>query len=261
MSDENNKLVRQSHSIAPAEDFARKIEERLRAEPVPAVERECLYAFKYERGVISRCNKTGAHSDHQNGFAFWKGICNAVSVDGEPCVYQIQHEGDHGNGRDTTWAQQEIAQVGVDEFNLAGLGEALRGSPAFEQYVAQRAAGNRPVLSRQPLKMARSYSLGLGPMKIAPGMTETATVRPAMYFKAEKLLVSDPELMITSMWIGMRKQPFDNVSTAFFSPNSLGSGMPFDTAQPGIDISIVVRNPTAIERTFVAEIIGKGITQ
>ncbi len=255
MSDKHDKLVRQSHAIEPAENFARKIEERLHAEPaepapVRKLKRQCQARCKIGRGpgVLPSvgCLEPDGHKGlHRAGSVTWYANCPSVSPYGSSCVYQFEHVGSHGNGKDVTWSSsQSIAQV-----DAARRDEMLQNASAFQQALARTQRQGR----------WRSSQLGVGPIKIPTKGTATSIIRPATDFRFRRLLVSDPQLRIVQISVGADKQPIDNVSTAFLGPERLENTLAsFDVARAGMDITIGVANDTDVERTFIATLLGDG---
>ena len=146
------------------------------------------------------------------------------------------------------------------------LGEMLNQSPAFQQYVAKRAAGSRPITHKQPLQKARDWDLSFGPVSGAAGTTTVITVAPQCLFRGEKVMATDTgspagsQTRITQVMIGQRLQrpaTGGGSLTTFFSNGALGNGIKWDTCQQALSISVTVSFISAV--TFDMTVFGKAI--
>ena len=121
------------------------------------------------------------------------------------------------------------------------LGDAMTKSAAFKQYVDKRVAASRPVVSRSPLNKARDYNIDFGPVSGSTGTTTVITVRPQIYFRAEKVMATDDggskaagyNTRITQILVGAKSQRPVNAGsgtlTYFFANGALGNGVKWDT--------------------------------
>jgi hypothetical protein len=146
------------------------------------------------------------------------------------------------------------------------LGEMLQKSPAFQGYVAQRAAASRPVTYRQPLQKARDWDLSFGPVSGAAGTTTVITVAPQCLFRGEKVMATDTAspagtgTRITQVLIGQRLQrpaTGGGSLTVFFSNGALGNGIKWDTCQQALSIAVTVSFISAV--TFDMTVFGKAV--
>jgi len=267
LSDKKDLIVR-STGIVPADDFAKRVEEELRKrgeEPAQRGEsRECVYAFKFEENVIVRCALKSEHSDnHQNGMVYWRQRCLSTAQ-GEQCRYQRDHVGSHTDVREEmTWSANTPAEIAKDDDNytgddiLAAIGAAA-SSPLFQQAFADT------IMRQVPLKKTRSWALSFGPEAVPAGGRITITQRLQMLFRGEKIInTGDVDgLYIENIFVGARMQMPNNggaISVGAFDNRSLSSELRMDTAQPGFDIAIAVRNAATDPRTFAVSIVGKTV--
>ncbi|HUK34399.1 MAG TPA: hypothetical protein VLV86_10830 [Vicinamibacterales bacterium] len=163
--------------------------------------------------------------------------------------------------------------VATDTLAIAGppgnydvLGAALAQSPAFQQMLAKRAAAGRPVMHKQPLRMARDWDVPLGPVSGAAGTTTTISFQPQAYFRVEKMMATDTATTagtgtaITQILVGQRLQrPATSGGTLslFYSNNSLGNGLRWDTCQPAFSISLTISFVS--QCTFYGNLFGKAV--
>lgn len=151
--------------------------------------------------------------------------------------------------------------------NYDVLGAALAQSPAFQQLLAKKAAFQRPVMHKQPLRMARDWDVPLGPVSGAAGTTTVITFQPQAYFRVEKLMATDtasPAGMgtaITQIAVGQRLQrPLASGSgtlSLFYSQQALGNGLRWDTCQPAFNIALTISFISAC--TFFGNLFGKAV--
>ncbi len=146
------------------------------------------------------------------------------------------------------------------------LGAALAQSPAFQALLAKKAAYQRPVMHKQPLRMARDWDVPLGPVSGAASTTTTITFQPQAYFRVEKLMATDTGspagfgTAITQIAVGQRLQrPILTGGTLslFYSQQALGNGLRWDTCQPAFNIALTISFITAC--TFYGNLFGKAV--
>lgn len=144
-----------------------------------------------------------------------------------------------------------LAVVGGPPSNYDVLGTALAQSPAFQNLLAKKAAQGRPVMHKQPLRMARDWDVPLGPVSGAAGTQTTISFQPQAYFRVEKLMATDTATppgtgtAIVQIAIGQRVQRPGSTAqgtlTQFFAETALANGIKLDTAHPYEAIAITVR--------------------
>jgi hypothetical protein len=150
--------------------------------------------------------------------------------------------------------------------NYDVLGAALAQSPAFQNMIAKRAAAGRPVMHKQPLRMARDWDVPLGPVSGAASTTTTISFQPQAYFRVEKMMATDTAATagmgtaITQILVGQRLQrPATGGGTLslFYSQQSLGNGLRWDTCQPAFSIALTISFVSAC--TFYGNLFGKAV--
>lgn len=163
-------------------------------------------------------------------------------------------------------AATDTLAVGGPPGNYDVLGVALAQSPAFQNLLAKKAAQQRPVMHKQPLRMARDWDVPLGPVSGAAGTTTTISFQPQAYFRVEKLMATDTAATpgmgtaITQILVGQRLQrPATGGGTLsiFYSNASLGNGLRWDTCQPAFSIALTISFVSAC--TFYGNLFGKAV--
>lgn len=159
-----------------------------------------------------------------------------------------------------------LSVVGGPPQNYDVLGTALAQSPAFQNLLAKKAAMGRPVMHKQPLRMARDWDVPLGPVSGAAGTQTTISFQPQAYFRVEKLMATDTNspagmgTAITQILVGQRLQrPATGGGTLsiFYSNQSLGNGLRWDTCQPAFAIALTISFVAAC--TFYGNLFGKAV--
>lgn len=162
----------------------------------------------------------------------------------------------------SSWGQQmgQGGPIGVMNGMPPGIGNPAWGqNPLGLGFPNGLNYQNGPVLP-QP----RVFSLGLtsnGP--IAAGTSKLITTSPQGVFKAQRLSVPSsiaPYFIISQIKVGAKLQSVDGSDTGvpaeIFSEVSQNNLMDFDTAQPGIVMSLVVTNVDSVARAFFGAFIG-----
>ena len=112
---------------------------------------------------------------------------------------------------------------------------------------------------------ARRLPLGFATASaVAAGATVTVTGSPQTLFRPERLIVPSsiaPFFEISDIVIGNVTQSAaaGRVSATTYSEVAVGVGLLFDTAQPGVDIQILVTNTGAEALTFRCVMIGAAV--
>jgi hypothetical protein len=264
----SDKLIKRSTEILPVDDFAKRVEEELRKrgeEPAARkVAKECPAAFKFEEDTITRCVlKPGHDGNHQNGMVLWIDRCPSISNEGTQCRYQNQHVGAHVDGEELVWSATIPANVGSDSDVFSIIGEVLRDSTPFQQALANKLKQRAPIMPRVQPKKARQYAIGFGPEVVPAGKTITLTTQLQMMFRGEKIINSGDTdgLYVENIFVGTRMQRpnLGGIPVVVFGSSSFDSEVVMDTAAPGVNIAIIVRNAATDPRTFAATIFGKAI--
>ncbi len=156
--------------------------------------------------------------------------------------------------------------LGAPPANYDVLGAALAQSPAYQQMLATRAAAGRPIMHKQPLRMARDWDFPLGPVSGSAGTSTTISIQPQAYFRVEKLMATDTAstaglgTAITQILVGQRLQrPATGGGTLslFYANTALGNGIRWDTCQPAFSISLTISFVS--QCTFYGNLFGKAV--
>jgi hypothetical protein len=176
------------------------------------------------------------------------------------------------------WERDEI--VGDDEIDGLAVGDdvdallAMTGASGANIEAAKRmlAARRQAALARNfnPRVVAtatrradrqREYPLGFTQVAVPAGAVVTIPARPQVVFRGERLIIPSniaPFFLIQNIVVGKDSQQVapGAVPAIAFSEVGVGVRLKLDTAQPGIDISLVVQNISGVVQDFAAALIG-----
>jgi len=170
--------------------------------------------------------------------------------------------------RGATPNNDSLAVLGADgAYEL--LGEMIQRSPQMaqyaNQYAQQRVVSNRPMIRRTTVDKARDWDFPIGPVSGAAGTSTTVVITPQTLFRVEKVMAVDVgplaagfNTAISQVIIGNKLQrPATNGAalSLFFSNNTLGNGVKWDTCQPALQIAFTVSFITT--STFYGQLWGK----
>lgn len=142
------------------------------------------------------------------------------------------------------------------------IGAAKRGKSAKKRAVlkmlARRKAG---AVVKRELDKRRRYPLGFAVTSIGGGAAAIVPANPQNLFRAERLIIPSDiafDLGVRDIKVGVQSQFAQNqeVPAAMFSEVAIDTGMGFDTAEIGNQVSIDVRNKTAVAVDFTAALLG-----
>ncbi len=123
------------------------------------------------------------------------------------------------------------------------------------------------IFNHIPLQNSRDWQIDFGPVFGQAGTTTTITRQPQCLFRGEKVLATDSGSQaghgtrIQTILVGQKLQrPSGGGSTltAFFSPDSLGNGIRWDTVDKALSIAVTVSFVESC--TFDATVFGKSVT-
>jgi hypothetical protein len=146
------------------------------------------------------------------------------------------------------------------------LGAAMQASPAFQQFVARRAAASRPMLHKIPLNKARDWQIDFGPAFGLVGSVTTLINNPQCLFRGEKVMATDSGTTagygtrISQIFVGQKLQRpagAGSTLTAFFANNALGNGIKWDTCEKALSIAVTVQYAQSV--TFDMSVFGKAV--
>lgn len=124
--------------------------------------------------------------------------------------------------------------------------------------LAMRSAG---AVIKRGLDRRRRYPLGVVPTSIGAGDTETIPTTPQNLFRPERLVVPSDiafDVGITDVKVGNQSQFVETseVPGTLFSEVAINTGVTFDTAEIGNQISLSVRNKSLSDVEFTAGFVG-----
>lgn len=119
------------------------------------------------------------------------------------------------------------------------------------------AARRAQVKQTSPTKLKR-LPLGIGSTSIAAGNAAVVTVTPQLPFKIERFMSQSTGLLVTDIKVGTNSQfvGSGSVPIEIFARDSQGIELKGDTAIPGVDIALMVSNPSAGALTCAGAYIG-----
>ena len=129
---------------------------------------------------------------------------------------------------------------------------------AILKQLARRKAG---AVVKRELDKRRRYPLGFAVTNIVGGAAAIVPANPQNLFRAERLIIPSDiafDLGVRDIKVGVQSQFAQNqeVPAAMFSEVAIDTGMGFDTAEIGNQVSIDVRNKTAAAVDFTAALLG-----
>jgi hypothetical protein len=164
-----------------------------------------------------------------------------------------------GSGEDEALLEA-LSVSGAGNTELVGAVQAAKAqrAAAVARQVALRNAGT---VVKRGLDRKRRYPLGFVPTDVAANATEEIPASPQNLFRAERLVIPSDiafDLGVTDIKMGNQSQFAQSaeVPAALFSEVAINTGVTFDTAEVGNQISIAVRNKTGSEVEFTAGMVG-----
>lgn len=124
--------------------------------------------------------------------------------------------------------------------------------------LAMRSAG---AVIKRGLDRRRRYPLGVVPTTITTGDTETIPTTPQNLFRPERLVIPSDiafDVGVTDVKVGNQSQFVETseVPGSLFSEVAINTGVTFDTAEIGNQISVQIRNKSLSDIEFVAGFVG-----
>jgi hypothetical protein len=147
---------------------------------------------------------------------------------------------------------------------LAAATSRIKGSPAFQQALAQKVARRAPIVQTiQPTKKRR-WTVGFGPAVIPPSSTVTVQAQPQCLFRGEKLINTGDKagLYIQGLFVGQKSQlpTFQNpIAVTTYDGGVLDNELMMDTCDPALFITFQIQNATANTATWSMSIIGHSV--
>lgn len=108
------------------------------------------------------------------------------------------------------------------------------------------AARRARVVNKPPTQLKR-LPLGIGSTSIGANNAAVITVTPQIPFKLERFISQSLSLLVTDIKVGTNSQfvGSGSVPIEIFARDAQGLELKGDTAVPGVDIALMVSNPTA----------------
>lgn len=138
-------------------------------------------------------------------------------------------------------------------------GRGRRGSKkaAMKQLLMRNAAG----VVKRGLDRKRRYPLGFVPTSVAAGTTTAIPSAPQNLFRPERLVIPSDiafDLGVLDIKVGNQSQLAQSVEVpaSLFSEVAINTGVTFDTAEVGNQVSVQVRNKSAGALEFTAGLVG-----
>lgn len=135
--------------------------------------------------------------------------------------------------------------------------KAAQKKQALKQ-LAMRSAG---AVIKRGLDRRRRYPLGVVPTTITSGDTETIPTTPQNLFRPERLVIPSDiafDIGVTDVKVGNQSQFVETseVPGSLFSEVAINTGVTFDTAEIGNQISVQIRNKSLSDVEFTAGFVG-----
>lgn len=124
--------------------------------------------------------------------------------------------------------------------------------------LAMRSAG---AVIKRGLDRRRRYPLGVVPTTITSGDTATIPTTPQNLFRPERLVIPSDiafDIGVTDVKVGNQSQFVETseVPGSLFSEVAINTGVTFDTAEIGNQISVALRNKSLADVEFTAGFVG-----
>jgi hypothetical protein len=132
---------------------------------------------------------------------------------------------------------------------------------AKKKLLKRFAAKNGAAVVQRGLERKRRYPLGFVPTNVLAGVTQNIPAAPQNLFRPERLVIPSDiafDFGVPDIKIGNQSQLVQDVELpgAIFSEVSIDTGVHFDTAEVGNQISCRARNKSAVAIEFSAAVLG-----
>lgn len=150
---------------------------------------------------------------------------------------------------------------GSSEIIGALVGAAQGGNAKARQVVAKIAQRNAGAVVQRELDRRRRYPLGVVPTTITAGTQSQIPASPQNLFRPERLVIPSDvafDAGVVDIKVGNTSQFVQSaeVPGALFSEVAINTGVNFDTAEIGNQISATIRNKSASSFEFSAGFVG-----
>lgn len=154
-----------------------------------------------------------------------------------------------------------VAGDGSSEIIGALVGAAQQGNPRAKAALAKIAQRNAGAVVQRDLDRRRRYPLGVVPTTITAGTQSQIPASPQNLFRPERLVIPSDiafDAGVVDIKVGNTSQFVQSaeVPGALFSEVAINTGLNFDTAEIGNQISATIRNKSASSFEFSAGFVG-----
>lgn len=164
----------------------------------------------------------------------------------------------------------DLLLAGASNFLVSGDGstEIIGASAANARAAAKKRAvlqklamRNGGAVVQRGLDRRRRYPLGFVPTAIAAATTVQIPSAPQNLYRPERLVIPSDiafDLGIADIKVGNQSQLVQSVEVpaALFSEVAINTGVTFDTAEVGNQVSVQARNKSAVALEFTAGLVG-----
>lgn len=161
-----------------------------------------------------------------------------------------------GDGEDDSLLDA-LAVSGAGDTELIGAVKKAKANAALKQ-LAMRNAG---AVMKRGLDRRRRYPLGFVPTSIAAATSSAIPAAPQNLFRPERLVIPSDiafDSGVRDIKVGNQSQLVQSVEVpgALFSEVAINTGVTFDTAEVGNQVSVDIRNKSALAFEFSAGLVG-----
>lgn len=154
--------------------------------------------------------------------------------------------------------------VGDDDLEsllVSGLGNTDIVGAANRKALRRVAQRNAAAVVKTGLDKRRRYPLGFVVTSITAGSTSSIPAAPQNVYRPERLVIPSDiafDVGVTDIKVGTQSQFVQNVEVpaAIFSEVAIDTGVHFDTAEVGNQVTVSARNKSAATLSFTAALIG-----
>lgn len=221
------------------------------------------------RGMLSQSGRTGligAEPPSTNTFKIGANIMSGYDLVGDDDYGSI---GEDFIGEDAD-LMEALAISGMDDEIISGAGDTEIVGAASRRggRSARRTAELRRLIQKNAgavinrgLDRRRRYPLGFIPTPIPAGTSLAIPSAPQNLFRPERLVIPSDiafDLGIRDIKVGNQSQLVQSaeVPAALFSEVAINTGVTFDTAEVGNQVSVDMRNKSAADLEFSAGLVG-----
>lgn len=153
-----------------------------------------------------------------------------------------------------------LAVSGAGDTDIIGAVKAAKKAKASAA-LKQLAMRNAGAVMKRGLDRRRRYPLGFVPTSIAAATSSAIPAAPQNLFRPERLVIPSDiafDSGVRDIKVGNQSQLVQSVEVpgALFSEVAINTGVTFDTAEVGNQVSVDIRNKSALAFEFSAGLVG-----